>query len=77
LDEDWSPFDVEFEVESYLEHNARKFINVYDANSYLYLSRAMDWFDAAEHGGSVEAALSSIRAQRALVIGVKSDTLFP
>ena len=40
----------EFEIESYLEHQAVKFQNIFDANSYLYLSRAMDWFDVALHG---------------------------
>ena len=70
-------FDMEFEVESYLEANTRKFINSFDANCYLYLSRAMDLFDVAEHGGSTEAGLSRVRARRALVIGVETDILFP
>jgi homoserine O-acetyltransferase len=71
------PFSLEFEIESYLEHQARKFVGHFDANSYLYLSRAMDWFDLAEHGGSVEAALERIAARSALVIGVETDALFP
>ncbi len=70
-------FDMEFEVESYLEANTRKFINSFDANCYLYLSRAMDLFDVAEHGGSTEAGLSRVRVRRALVIGVETDILFP
>lgn len=71
------PFGLEFEIESYLEYNANKFVDHFDANCYLYLSRAMDWFDIAEHGGSVEAGLSKIKSKRVLVIGVESDFLFP
>jgi homoserine O-acetyltransferase len=77
-DPDRYRFGVEFQVESYLEANARKFIGTFDANSYLYLSRAMDVFDVAEHGGgSVEAAMEGIDARRALVAGVHTDWLFP
>jgi len=71
------PFEIEFEVESYLDYNARKFVGNFDANSYLYLSRAMDWFDVAEHGGSVNAGLARILVRKALVIGVTTDILFP
>ena len=70
-------FGMDFEVESYLEAHASKFINTFDANCYLYLSRAMDMFDVADHGGSVEAGLSRAGASRALVIGVETDLLFP
>jgi homoserine O-acetyltransferase len=72
-----SPFDIEFEVESYLEVNARKFITQFDANCYLYLSRAMDLFDVAEWGGTVEAGLARVKAGRTLVVGVETDLLFP
>ncbi len=71
------PFEIEFEVESYLDYNARKFIGNFDANAYLYMSRAMDWFDVAEHGGSVNAGLAKIQVKKALVIGVTTDILFP
>lgn len=71
------PFGLEFEIESYLEYNANKFVDHFDANCYLYLSRAMDWFDVAEHGGSVEAGLAKIKSKRVLVVGVESDFLFP
>ncbi|MEJ2645301.1 MAG: homoserine O-acetyltransferase [Gammaproteobacteria bacterium] len=71
------PFGVEFQVESYLDANARKFIGHFDANAYLYLSRAMDWFDLGEHGGSLEHALGRIGAERCLVVSVESDFLFP
>ena len=70
-------FGPEFQIESYLEHNAAKFVDNFDANCYLYLSRAMDWFEVAEHGGSVKCGLSKIKAKRVLVIGVESDILFP
>jgi homoserine O-acetyltransferase len=71
-----TPFSPEFEVEAYLEMHAQRFVGAFDANCYLYLSRAMDLFDVAEHGGSVEAGLGRI-ASRCLVIGVETDFLFP
>lgn len=71
------PFAMEFEIESYLQHHADRFTGGFDANSYLYLSRAMDLFDAAEHGGSLEAGLGRIQAEQCLVVGVESDMLFP
>ena len=67
----------EYEIESYLEHQAIKFQNVFDANCYLYLSRAMDWFDIALHGKSTLDSLSKTKLEKALVLGVASDTLFP
>ena len=74
---DDDPFGFEFQVESYLAGHARRFVRDFDPNSYLYLSRASDWFDLAEHGGSLDAAFARIRLERALVIGVESDILFP
>ena len=71
------PFGMEFEIESYLEYNAQKFVKEFDANSYLYLTRAMDLFDVADHGGTVNAGLAHIHAKTTLVIGVSSDILFP
>jgi homoserine O-acetyltransferase/O-succinyltransferase len=76
-DRDGGIFGIEFEVEAYLEMHARKFVGSFDANCYLYLSRSMDLFDVAEHGGTVEAGLSRIKARRTLVIGVTTDFLFP
>jgi homoserine O-acetyltransferase/O-succinyltransferase len=70
-------FGIEFEVEAYLEAHARKFVGNFDANCYLFLSRSMDLFDVAEHGGSVEAGLGRIHAQKVLVVGVETDFLFP
>ena len=71
------PFGIDFEIESYLQSHADKFVGTFDANCYLYLSRAMDLFDASDHGGSVEAALASTGLKSALVIGVRTDLLFP
>jgi homoserine O-acetyltransferase len=70
-------FAADFEIEAYLEAHARKFTGQFDANSYLYLSRASDLFDVAEHGGSVTAGLAKVRAGRVLVVGVETDLLFP
>jgi homoserine O-acetyltransferase/O-succinyltransferase len=73
-----TPFGVEFQVEAYLEANARKFVESrFDASCYLYLSRSMDIFDVADHGGSIEAGLGRIRAEKTLVVGVLTDFLFP
>ncbi len=71
------PFGIDFEVESYLENNAAKFTGQFDPNCYLYLSRAMDLFDLADHGGSVAEALRRFTVERALIIGVETDLLFP
>jgi homoserine O-acetyltransferase/O-succinyltransferase len=71
------PFGIYFEVESYLEHHANKFTGQFDPNCYLYLSRASDLFDVADHGTSVAAGLARVRSKRALIIGVTTDFLFP
>lgn len=70
-------FGMQFQIESYLEANAQKFIGTFDANSYLYLSRAMDWFDLGDHQERLIALSQFSAGKRALVIGVASDTLFP
>ncbi|MFZ9038578.1 MAG: homoserine O-acetyltransferase MetX [Gammaproteobacteria bacterium] len=70
-------FEREFEIENYLEYNAQKFIHSFDPNSYLYLSRAMDWFDITEHGDSISDGMSKIDVKKALVVGVTTDILFP
>jgi homoserine O-acetyltransferase len=75
------PFAPRFAVEGYLEAQAERFTRIYDPNCYLYLSRAMDRFDLAEHGGSNRAALAASGRdgglERVLVIGVESDFLYP
>ncbi|MFM2289632.1 MAG: homoserine O-acetyltransferase [Pseudomonadota bacterium] len=72
-----SQFAPLFAVEGYMEAQAERFTRVFDANCYLYLSRAMDRFDLAEHGGSYRAALEGCGLAQALVIGVESDMLYP
>jgi homoserine O-acetyltransferase len=70
-------FFGDFAVESYLENHANKFTGQFDANCYLYLSRASDLFDFAEHGGSLEAGFRRLNLESAMVIGVETDLLFP
>lgn len=70
------PFASEFSVQGYLEIQARRFVTAFDANCYLYLSRAMDRFDLSAHGEH-ERVLGRAGLQAALVIGVESDLLFP
>jgi len=70
------PFAAEFSVESYLESQAMRFVTRFDANCFLYLSRAIDRFNLADHGGSNIAALQGSKLKRALIIGVESDMLF-
>jgi homoserine O-acetyltransferase len=69
-------FDVQFEVEGYLRHQGQAFINRFDANSYLYITRALDQFDLAHAYGSLEAAFAPVQAE-SLVVGFTSDWLFP
>ena len=69
-------FDVQFEVESYLRHQGESFINRFDANSYLYITRALDQFDLAHAYGSLEAAFAPVQAE-SLIVGFTSDWLFP
>ena len=76
--DDEDPFGLEFEVESYLEGHARRFVRRFDPNCYLYLSRSMDWFDLGEgHDGDVMHGLAAIQVDKALAIGVRTDILFP
>lgn len=70
-------FVAEFSVESYLEHHANKFSGAFDPNSYLYLSHASDLFDLAEYGGSLASGFKRLELDRALIIGVTTDILFP
>jgi homoserine O-acetyltransferase len=70
-------FDADFQVESYLRHQGSTFVDRFDANSYLYITRAMDYFDlAAEHGGSLPAAFPGTQP-RFCIISFTSDWLFP
>lgn len=70
-------FDADFQVESYLRHQGVSFVERFDANSYLYLTRAMDYFDlAADHGGVLARAFAGSRT-RFCVASFTSDWLFP
>jgi homoserine O-acetyltransferase len=70
-------FDADFQIESYLRHQGRSFVERFDANSYLYVTRAMDYFDLAEdYGGSLAKAFSGSKT-RFCVVSFTSDWLFP
>jgi homoserine O-acetyltransferase/O-succinyltransferase len=71
-------FGIEFAVESYLDYQARAFVERFDANAYLYITRAMDYYDAAARwgGGSLVEACRRVRA-RALLVSFDSDWLYP
>lgn len=70
-------FDADFQVESYLRHQGIQFVERFDANSYLYITRAMDYFDlAARHGGQLANAYRGT-STRFCVISFTSDWLYP
>jgi homoserine O-acetyltransferase len=71
-------FDADFQVESYLRHQGASFVDRFDANSYLYITRAMDYFDlAAGHGGVLAQAFAGARHVRFCVLSFTSDWLYP
>ena len=71
-------FDADFQVESYLRHQGASFVDRFDANSYLYITRAMDYFDlAAKHGGVLTEAFAKARAVKFCVLSFSSDWLYP
>lgn len=70
-------FDADFQIESYLRHQGGAFVERFDANSYLYITRAMDYFDlAAEYGGNLADAFAGSQT-RFCIISFTSDWLFP
>ncbi|MCP8938700.1 homoserine O-acetyltransferase [Alsobacter sp. SYSU M60028] len=70
-------FDADFEIESYLRYQGRSFVERFDANSYLYLTRAMDYFDlAADYDGVLARAFGKTRT-RFCMVSFTSDWLFP
>ncbi|HDS74018.1 MAG TPA: homoserine O-acetyltransferase [Firmicutes bacterium] len=71
-------FGIEFEVESYLAYQGRSFVERFDANSYLYITRAMDYYDAAatHGGGNLTEACSRVTAE-SMVVSFSSDWLYP
>jgi homoserine O-acetyltransferase len=64
-------------IADYLERQAELFVRRFDANCFLVISEAMDWLDLAATHGGLEAAFRGARIERALVVGVESDWLFP
>lgn len=69
-------FNIDFQVESYLEHQGQIFVDRFDANSYLYITKAVDLYDTAQKYGSLEDAFKKTNA-KFLVISFTSDWLFP
>ena len=67
---------MRFDVENYLYYQGNALVKRFDANSYLYISRAMDLFDVSDGYPSLEAALRRV-SSKALFIGIRSDFLFP
>jgi homoserine O-acetyltransferase len=71
-------FDADFQVESYLRHQGARFVERFDANSYLYITRAMDYFDlAASKGGQLAEVFRPARDVRFCVLSFTSDWLYP
>ncbi len=70
-------FDADFQVESYLRHQGKHFVERFDPNSYLYITRAMDYFDLAHSAGGVLAQLFAKSPVRFCVISFSSDWCFP
>ena len=69
-------FNIDFQVESYLEHQGQTFVDRFDANSYLYITKAVDLYDAAEKYGSLTKAFEKTNA-KFLVMSFTTDWLFP
>lgn len=69
-------FESEFSVETYLDYQGAQFVNRFDANTYLYVTKAMDYFDIAAPYGSLDDALARIRG-KVLVLSFTSDWLYP
>lgn len=69
-------FNVDFQVESYLEHQGQSFVERFDANSYLYITKAVDLYDTAQRFGSLEDAFKQTNA-KFLVMSFTTDWLFP
>jgi homoserine O-acetyltransferase len=69
-------FTTDFQIESYLKYQGDKFVNRFDANSYLYLTKAISYFDLAKQYGALENAFKNVTS-RFLVVAIDSDWLYP
>ena len=69
-------FKTYFQIESYLDYQAMKFLRRFDANSYLHITRSMDLYDPCDRYGSLDAAFARVKA-KVLVVSYKGDILFP
>lgn len=69
-------FSDQFQVESYLEYQGNKFVDRFDANSFIYLSKAMDYYDLGERYGGLEEAFANTKS-KFLVVSFSSDWLYP
>ncbi|MCA9868564.1 MAG: homoserine O-acetyltransferase [Anaerolineales bacterium] len=70
-------FQTEFAIESYLKYNGNNFTRRFDANSYLYVTKAMDYFDLSRPTGSFAAAFADSAAVKFLIVSFTSDWLYP
>lgn len=70
-------FETEFEIESYLKYNGNSFTRRFDANSYLYVTKAMDYFDLSRPTGSLAASFANSEHIKFLVVSFTSDWLYP
>ncbi len=74
----YSTQDIDFQIESYLRHQGDKFSGYFDANTYLLITRALDYFDpASDHGGDLSAAFAAARGKRFTVVSFTTDWRFP
>ncbi|MDY6935312.1 MAG: homoserine O-acetyltransferase [Spirochaetota bacterium] len=75
-DRERSPFNTDFQVESYLDYQGRSFVERFDANSFLYITAAMDSFSLTERGGSLDEVFRKLES-KFFIISVSSDWLYP